>query len=137
MKEYSFNYDIHIFDTDCYGVVWHGSYAKWLEMGRVNFFKNLGVDMTEMSDVYDIIFPVTEQNIRFKASARFGDVLRLTTRVEQEPPKLVFFQEARDLHSDKVMIEARTTVVMISSEGRMYRRFPDIIVEKLAPLNEA
>jgi acyl-CoA thioester hydrolase len=84
MREYSFNYDVHIFDTDCYGVVWHGSYAKWLEMGRVNLFKTIDLDMTEMSSKHDIVFPVTEQNIRFKASARFGDVLRLNTRVEPE-----------------------------------------------------
>ena len=93
MKEYSFNYDVHIFDTDCYGVVWHGAYTKWLEMGRVNLFKTIDVDIKQMSDEHDIIFPVTEQNVRFKAPARFGDVLRLTTWVKPDQPKLIFFQE--------------------------------------------
>lgn len=134
MKEYSFNYDVHIFDTDCYGVVWHGAYTKWLEMGRVNFFKNLDIDMKQMSDEHDIIFPVTEQNVRFKASARFGDVLRLTTTVKKNSPKLVFYQDVQDLHSEKLIIEARTDVVMINGQGKMYRRFPEIIEAKLKNL---
>lgn len=137
MKEYSFNFDVHIFDTDCYGVVWHGSYAKWLEMGRVNFFKTLlDLDMKDMSDNHDIVFPVTEQNVRFKRSARFGDVLRLTTWVNPENPKLIFLQEVRDLHSDKLIIETRTDVVMINTQGRMYRKFPDIIEKKLEHLKD-
>ncbi len=134
MKEYSFNFDVHIFDTDCYNVVWHGSYAKWLEMGRVNLFKTIDVDMREMSDKHDIIFPVTEQNIRFRASARFGDVLRLTTWVKVDSPKLIFHQEIRNLHTDKLIIEARTDVVTMNAEGRMYRRFPEIMTEKFKEL---
>ncbi len=136
MKSYSFNYDVHIFDTDCYGVVWHGSYTKWLEMGRVNFFKTLmDLDMKEASDKHDIIFPVTEQTIRFKKSGRLGDVLRLTTWVEPDSPKLVFHQEIRNLHTDRVLVEAKTDVVMINSEGRMYRRFPEMVAEKLKLLD--
>ncbi len=134
MKEYSFNYDVHIFDTDCYGVVWHGSYTKWLEMGRVNLFKTLDVDMKQMSDEHDIIFPVTEQNIRFKSPARFGDVLRLTTWARLDSPKIIFFQEVRDLHSEKLIVEARTDIVMINSQGKMYRRFPEVLQEKLKNL---
>lgn len=134
MKEYSFNFDVHIFDTDCYGVVWHGSYAKWLEMGRVNLFKTIDLDMREMSEKHDIVFPVAEQNVRFRASARFGDVLRLTTWVKKDQPKLIFYQDIRDLHTDKLIIESRTDVVLINAEGRMYRRFPAIIEEKLKKL---
>jgi acyl-CoA thioester hydrolase len=134
MKEYSFNYDVHIFDTDCYGVVWHGSYTKWLEMGRVNLFKTIDVDMKQMSDEHDIVFPVTEQNIRFRAPARFGDVLRLTTWVKPDQPKLIFYQEIHHLHNDKLIVEARTDVVMINTEGKMYRRFPQVIEQKLKDL---
>lgn len=134
MKEYSFNFDVHIFDTDCYGVVWHGSYTKWLEMGRVNLFKSVGIDMKQMSDEHDIIFPVTEQTVRFRRSARLGDVLRLKTTYELDNPKIVFLQEVHNLHNDKLIIEARTQVVMINNQGRMYRRFPAIIEEKLSAL---
>ena len=135
MKEYSFNYDVHIFDTDCYGVVWHGAYTKWLEMGRVNYFKNLlNLDLKEMSDEHDIVCPVTEQTFRFKRPSRMGDVLRLTTRLELEPPKLIFLQEVLNIHTDKVALEARTEVVLINSQGKMYRRYPEFVEEKLNTL---
>ena len=87
-----------------------------------------------MSDEHDIILPVTEQNIRFKAPARFGDVLRLTTWVKSNSPKLFFHQEIRHLHNDKLIIEARTETVLINAQGKMYRRFPDIFQDKLRDL---
>lgn len=134
MKSYHFNFDVHIFDTDCYGVMWHGAYTKWLEMGRVNLFKTIDLDMKQASEEYDIIFPVTEQNIRFRSPARFGDVLHLTTWIKPDSPKLIFFQEIRELHSERMVVEARTDVVMINGAGRMYRRYPDFVQEKLKNL---
>jgi acyl-CoA thioester hydrolase len=137
MKTYSFNYDVHIFDTDCYGVVWHGAYTKWLEMGRVNLFKSVGIDMKDLSDNHDIIFPVAEQNIRFKTSARLGEVLRLTTRIDVQPPKLIFYQSIQELHQERPVVEARTDVVLISNGGKMYRKFPEIMIEKLQVLDSS
>ncbi len=137
MRIYRFNYDVHIFDTDCYGVVWHGAYTKWLEMGRVNLFKSVDLDMKDMSDHHDIIFPVTEQNIRFRSPGRLGDVLSLSTEVQVEDPKLFFQQEVRHLKKDKILIEARTEVVAMNSHGRMYRKFPVVLLEKLEALNDS
>lgn len=136
MKSHSFHFDVHIFDTDCYGVMWHGAYTKWLEMGRVNLFKAIDLDMKEMSDHHDIVFPVTEQTVRFKASARFGDVLRVLTWVQVESPKLVFHQEICNFDTEKLVIEAKTTVVLINTQGKMYRRFPQIIQDKLEQLQQ-
>lgn len=132
---YIFEYDVHIFDTDCYGVVWHGSYTKWLEMGRVDLFRTIGLDMKEASDKHDIIFPVTEQNIRFKAPSRFGDRLQLVTKAQMDSPKLLFYQEIRNKKTERLIIEAKTDVVMINSAGRMYRQYPDWVSNKLKTAN--
>jgi len=132
MNSYQFSYDVHIFDTDCYGVVWHGSYAKWLEMGRVDFCKKvLSMDLKILSDEHQVVVPVVEQTVRYKAMARFGDNLTLTTRLEPHEPKLIFHQHIEDSQTGKRMIEARTDCVLTHPEGRLYRRFPEIMKQKL------
>ena len=49
--KHAFSTQVFYSDTDAYGVVWHGSYLRWLEMGRVMLCEKAG---------YKIIFPVEE-----------------------------------------------------------------------------
>jgi len=43
-----FEQQVFYSDTDAYGVVWHGSYLRWLEMGRVCFCEQLGLSLVEL-----------------------------------------------------------------------------------------
>lgn len=135
--QHTFEFDVHIFDTDCYGVVWHGSYAKWLEMGRVDLFKVVGLNLTDATRDHDIIFPVVEQNLRYKASARFGDRLQLLTSVSQQALKLVFDQRIIDVTTGQRILEARTDIVMTNSAGKLVRKAPQPVAEMIARLTEA
>ena len=44
----SFNVRVYHSDTDCYNVVWHGAYIKWLEKARVDFIEALGIDLARL-----------------------------------------------------------------------------------------
>ena len=63
---------IYYADTDAYGVVWHGSYIRWMEMGRVALCEDFGYKMSEL-EAQNIVLPVTEININYKSSAKFED----------------------------------------------------------------
>ena len=39
--KHTFEQKVYYSDTDAYGVVWHGSYLRWLEMGRVEYCEDL------------------------------------------------------------------------------------------------
>ena len=34
------NFKVQYADTDAYGVVWHGSYLRWMEEGRVKLLED-------------------------------------------------------------------------------------------------
>lgn len=120
---HSMELDVHIFDTDCFGVMWHGSYVKWLEMGRVRILEDLGVSLTSPESL-EYIFPVTEQHFRYRSPAAYGDKLTLTTRLSVEGYKLVFPQTFESRKTGKITMEARTTVVITDREWRPQRRLP-------------
>ena len=61
-------------DTDAYGVVWHGSYLRWLEMGRVGVCEMLGHNLIDLKEK-DIVLPVVNLNVKYKMSAKLNDVV--------------------------------------------------------------
>jgi len=123
--------DVNIFDTDCYGVMWHGAYTKWMEMGRVKLFESQGVVLSKPNDPEGFIYPVVEQNLRYRTSAPYGDKLTLSTRLTVDGYKLIFHQNFRSLATDKITLEATTTVVVVDANWKVQRRLPGKLIEVL------
>ena len=114
-------------DTDSYGVVWHGTYLRWMEQGRVEFCRKAGLDLVELKN-NDIVIPVTNINIRYKASAKLEDRIIVETSITKVSPITVTFNQLiRDKNSDKVFINAEVEVVAVNGEGKIYRRMPETL----------
>ncbi|WP_373532804.1 acyl-CoA thioesterase [Vampirovibrio sp.] len=123
--------DVNIFDTDCYGVMWHGAYTKWLEMGRVKLLEAQGYRFSKPGEVDGFVFPVVEQNLKYKRPAPYGDKLTLTTRVALQGYKLIFLQSFLSHQSDQITVEATTTVVTVDAQWKLQRRLPQSLKEIL------
>jgi acyl-CoA thioester hydrolase len=63
-------------DTDATGIVYYGSYQRYFEVGRVEMFRELGLP-------YDWRLPIVETRCRYRASARFDDLLEVRSCVEE------------------------------------------------------
>ncbi len=44
-SEINLEYKVQYADTDAYGVVWHGTYLRWMEAGRVEWLFSKGVEL--------------------------------------------------------------------------------------------
>jgi acyl-CoA thioester hydrolase len=62
-------------ETDQMGVVYYANYLVWFELGRVEFMRSLGFDYRQMEVEDGCILPVVEANCRYKAPARYDDVI--------------------------------------------------------------
>lgn len=123
--------DVNVFDTDCFGVMWHGAYTKWLEIGRVKLLESQGISLSKPGDRDGYIYPVIEQNFKYKSSAPYGDKLTMTTRLAIEGYKLLFYQTFRSHNTDKITVEAVTTVVVVDADWKLQRRLPDFLARTL------
>lgn len=45
-----FEQKVYFSDTDTYSVVWHGSYLRWMEMGRVEYCDQCGFPLKELEN---------------------------------------------------------------------------------------
>ena len=107
-------------DTDAYGVVWHGSYLRWLEMGRVGVCEMLGHNLVDLKEK-DIVLPVVNLNVKYKMSE--------TEISEFNGFTVKFKQIIRSKETGKVCIDAEVSVVAIDNNGKLYRKMPEVLAK--------
>lgn len=138
--KHSIEQKVYYADTDAYGVVWHGSYLRWLEMGRVELCEKLGHNLIELES-QDIVLPVVNLNIKYKSSAKLNDKLIIETSIQKfNPLSVTFEQKIKEKQSSKIFAEATVEVVAINNSGKLYRKMPQILTEmfeKALEKNEA
>src|SRR5690554_2926587 len=69
-------------ETDLMGVVHHSAYVVWFEAGRVAWMSAAGMPYAEVGATGHH-FAVTAVHAQYRAAARFGDVVRVITRLTQ------------------------------------------------------
>lgn len=116
-------------DTDAYGVVWHGSYLRWLEMGRVGVCEMLGHNLIDLKEK-DIVLPVVNLNVKYKMSAKLNDVVVTETEISEFNGFTVKFKQIiRSKETGKVCIDAEVSVVAIDNDGKLYRKMPEVLAK--------
>ena len=83
MREYEFTVRVRYAETDQMGVVYHGNYAQYFEMGRVEWLRNLGVSYKWMEE-NGVMLPVVSLKMNYKKPARYDDVLRVKTILKSQ-----------------------------------------------------
>lgn len=127
--KHAFSSKVYHSDTDAYGVVWHGSYLRWLEMGRVMLCEQAGYKLSELEQ-QDIVLPVAELNIKYKNSAKLEDEILINTQVlEHGRFYVTFSQTITDKSEEKTYIEATVKVVAINKSGKLYRSLPEQVMK--------
>lgn len=116
-------------DTDAYGVVWHGSYLRWLEMGRVGVCEMLGHNLIDLKEK-NIVLPVVNLNVKYKMSAKLNDVVITETEISEFNGFTVKFKQIiRSKETGKVCIDAEVSVVAIDNNGKLYRKMPEVLAK--------
>lgn len=125
---------VYYADTDFSGAVYHARYLEFLERGRSDFLRLIGVHHTELEagkTGETIYWVVRRMEIDFRAAARIDDVLTISTRVaEIGKARIRMAQEIR--RGDLPLIGATVEAALINAEGKP-RRFPREWAELFAP----
>lgn len=119
-------------DTDFSGVVYHARYLHFMERGRTDFLRCLGVEQARLhaGEGEGLAFVVHRMEIDFKGSARMDDILTIVTVSEKAAgAKLVLAQEVRV--GERLLIAARVTVAVVNRAGRP-RRLPADLAARFA-----
>ena len=80
---HEFAVTVHYEDTDMAGIVYHANYLKFIERGRSDWVRAMGVDQLALRDTQGVVFVLRRIEADYRAPARFEDQLSVTTRVGQ------------------------------------------------------
>lgn len=113
---YSFTYQLRVrySETDKMGYCYYGNYASYLEVGRVETMRSLGVSYKSMEDE-GVMLPVLEFNIKYLRPAKYDDLLSVQTIITKiEGTRIYFDYEIHNEENQKLII-AHTCLVFVSS----------------------
>lgn len=118
---------IYYEDTDFSGVVYHANYLRFLERGRTEFLRSLGVHHSALfapDGATPFNFAVRAVQVDFVAPARMDDVVQIETRVRELRGASAWMAQ-RILRDGAVLVTADVRVAGVS-EGRA-ARFPAVV----------
>jgi tol-pal system-associated acyl-CoA thioesterase len=130
MSDFSIRKKVYYHDTDCEGVVYYANYLKYLEEARTEHLLSKGIELGRLSAEDGLLFAVSSLEIRYKAPARYGDELTVTSRLHKaKAVSLHFYQEIK--RGADLLVECETRLVTINKRFRPVP-LPAGIAEELA-----
>jgi acyl-CoA thioester hydrolase len=106
-------------ETDMMGVVYHGSYLPWLEIGRTQLLKDHGVPYRTL-EADGFFLPVVEVNLRYLRPAKYDDEVVIPTILREKPSLRIRMEY--ELHRGVELIATATSVhVFIDRSGKPVR----------------
>lgn len=122
-----FTGEIHVFpvrvyyeDTDAAGIVYYANYLRFIERGRTEMMRVLGVEHSWLRREQGVAFAVRRCAIDYRAPARLDDVLEVRTRITDiGGATLGVEQIVRRDGQDLALAELR--LACINQEGRPVR----------------
>jgi len=115
-------------DTDQARVVHHASYFRYLEAGRLELWRGHGFSYDAFEKETGLGLPVVETHLRYRAPARFDDLLVVTTWVGSATRASVWF-DAEVRRGDALLVEARVRIACSSLTDGSVRRIPAALLD--------
>ncbi|HEX3471166.1 MAG TPA: thioesterase family protein [Silvibacterium sp.] len=110
-------------ETDQMGVVYYANYFVWCEIGRVEFFRQLGYDYKQMEVEDDCHLPVVEATCRYRTPARYDDEVVIETRVTALRSYVIKFgYRILRLGADDEQLLAEAETVHVTVDKLMQKR---------------
>jgi len=118
-------------ETDQMQVVYHGNYAQYFEVARVESIRQLGMTYKTM-EALGVMMPIVEWHAQFIRPALYDDLLTIKTILKALPAdhRIEFFHEVYN-EAKKLLATGRVVLYFINSTTRKKTNMPDALRTKL------
>lgn len=107
-------------DTDAGGIVYHSNYLNYCERARSEFF--FQKNMTPV--INDAHFVVRKMECDFKKSAKFADILEVTTKVVEM--KKASFTIYHEIKKENEVLFSANVLLVLAKNGRALKLTEDL-----------
>jgi len=117
-------------ETDQMGVVYHGNYSNYLEIGRIEWLRSLGVSYKQM-ELDGIMLPVISLSLKYKKSACYDDVIQVKTQLVRTPTATIEFNYEITNKKGEILTFGNTILAFINMKTNRPTKCPKFILDKL------
>jgi len=128
---HQFGLRVYYEDTDLAGIVYYANYLKFIERGRSEWVRSLGMDQARLKAETGIVFAVRRVEADYLRPARYDDELVVETRLAGSSAARIVLDQAVT-RGGEVLFMAQVVLVCIAADGRP-ARIPAELRRKLAP----
>lgn len=133
MKYFDYNVRVRYAETDKMGVVYHGNYAQYFEIGRVEWLRNLGISYKKMEEL-GVMLPVVSLTMNYKKSAFYDDDLTIRTIFKKLTSVKIEFDY--ELYNEKgdLLTTGNSVLVFVNMETGRPMAAPQYVVDKISAI---
>ena len=114
------NLRVYYEDTDLAGIVYYANYLKFIERGRSEWVRALGVDQAALRRDQGLVFAVRRVVADYLRAAVFDDVLEVRTSLREMTGARICLSQSVHRGAD-LLFTAEVTLVCLTQEGRAVR----------------
>ncbi len=104
--------DIRFSDTDLMGIVYHGNYFNFFDIGRTELLESIGLSYDEMMK-RKVMMPVINVECKYIKSITYGDDVRLITNIELVKGVRIHFNY-KIMIGEELMAEGKTSHAFVN-----------------------
>ena len=118
-------------DTDAQGVVYYANYLRFLERARTEWLRQRGINQTQLRSDQGLVFVVHGINLKFRAPARFDDMVFASASVCRHTAARFFFKQrlTRDSATGPVLVEGEVEAACLDADSFRPRRLPKTLID--------
>lgn len=117
-------------ETDPMKYVYYGNYAEYLEVARVELFRELGIPYDEIEN-QGIWLPVSEFSIKYLKPGLYDEILEIHTYIKKLPGVRIEFEYEIYNSSKEKITEAKTTLFFLDAKKNKVITCPDFLMDLL------
>jgi acyl-CoA thioester hydrolase len=120
-------------ETDQMNIVYHGNYAQYFEVGRVESIRQLGLSYKDV-EASGVIMPVIEWTAKFIRPAHYDDLLTIRTSVKHWPVdyRVEFHQEVFN-EQGKLLTTGKVLLYFLKAGSMEKTTMPEEMARTLRP----
>ncbi len=113
-------------ETDAMGIVHHGTYPIWMELGRSDLLRELGQSYAEW-EALGVRMTVAEIRVKYRAPACYDEVVEVRTRVREAGRRRIVF--SYEISRDGTRLAEGESVHLVTGSDGRARVLPDAMLE--------
>jgi len=113
MNEHQLEVRVRYSETDQMGVVYHGNYLPYFEIGRVEWLRNQGISYKELEES-GVALPIVNIIINYKKPARYDDLLKVITKLKFSSSVKIGFECRIEDEKGELLTTADFILVFVS-----------------------